>query len=193
MDSSPEMVDAARGRGGVVAYEVGDVRDWSPPHPVDVLVINATLQWVPGHLDLLPRLVGAVADGGWLALQVPGNMDEPSHVLRRELAAEPAYAAYTHGVAEPASHGPETYLRALQDLGCRVDAWETTYLHVLDGQDPVLSWISGTSLRPTLQALPTDLAERFTAELGARLREAYPDDGRGVVLPFRRVFAVARR
>jgi trans-aconitate 2-methyltransferase len=120
-------------------------------------------------------------------------MGEPSHVVRRALAAEPAYSSYTRGVAEPASHDPETYLRALQDLGCEVDAWETTYLHVLQGDDPVLSWISGTSLRPTLQALPEELRDRFTEELGARLREAYPSGPHGVVLPFRRVFVVAHR
>ena len=178
-------------------FEVGDVRDWSPSQgPVDVLVSNAMLQWVPGHLDLLPRLIGSVAPGGWLAFQVPGNMGEPSHVLRRELAAAPPYSEHTRGIAEPASHDPETYLRALRSLGCgEVDAWETTYLHVLHGEDPVLSWISGTSLRPTLAALPEDLRERFTTELGERLREAYPSDGAGgaVVLPFRRVFVVAQR
>ncbi len=191
-DSSPAMVDAARARGSRARFEVGDVRDWRPDAPVDVLVSNAMLQWVPGHLALLTRLVDAVVPGGWLAFQVPGNMGEPSHALRRDLAARPAYSRWTADAPEPASHDPETYLRELQRLGCEVDAWETTYLHVLQGEDPVLSWISGTSLRPTLQALPEDLRGPFTEELGALLREAYPDDGRGVVLPFRRVFVVAR-
>jgi trans-aconitate 2-methyltransferase len=199
VDSSPEMVGSARARGGAVRYEVGDARDWTPSGPVDVLVSNAMLQWVPRHLELLPRLVECVAEGGWLAFQVPGNMDEPSHVLRRALAAEAPYSEHTRGVAEPASHDPEVYLRALQAAGCPidgVDAWESTYLHVLHGEDPVLSWISGTSLRPTLQALPEELRPLFTAELGERLREAYPPDelgGGAVLLPFRRVFVVARR
>jgi trans-aconitate 2-methyltransferase len=193
VDSSPDMVEAAGARDSTVRYELGDVRDWSPARQVDVLVSNATLQWVPGHLELLSRLVAAVAADGWLAVQVPGNMDEPSHTLRRAVAAEPPYSQHVQGIAEPASHEPETYLRALQAAGCEVDAWETTYLHVLRGEDPVLSWISGTSLRPTLQALPEDLRGPFTAELGARLREAYPAVDGEVVLPFRRVFVVARR
>lgn len=134
-----------------------------------------------------------MASGGWFALQVPGNMDEPSHTIRRDLAAEADYAAHTQGVATPRAHDAQTYLRVLQACGCEVDAWETTYLHVLRGQDPVLSWVSGTGARPTLQALPEPLRSRFEAELGRRLREAYPDRGHGVVLPFRRVFAVARR
>ena len=123
---------------------------------------------------------------------MPGNFDEPSHTIRADLAAEPAYAAYTRGVAVPASHDPATYLEALAALGCAVDAWETTYLHVLTGEDPVFTWVSGTGARPTLQALPDGLRQEFEAEFRARLRTAYPDRGHGVVLPFRRIFAVAR-
>jgi trans-aconitate 2-methyltransferase len=192
VDSSAEMVDAARASVAGVDFEVADLRDWHPDGQVDVLVSNATLQWVPGHLDLLPSLVGHVAPGGWLAFQVPGNFAEPSHTIRDDLAAEPDYAPYTRGVTTPAAHDAATYLRVLQDLGCEVDAWETTYLHVLTGDDPVFTWVSGTGARPTLQALPDELRPRFEEELRARLRTAYPDDGRGVVMPFRRVFAVAR-
>ncbi|HET8605069.1 MAG TPA: trans-aconitate 2-methyltransferase [Marmoricola sp.] len=193
VDSSPEMVHAARAEHGDLRFEVADLRDWlRVAEPVDVLVSNATLQWVPGHLDLLPALVDRVAPGGWLAFQVPGNFDEPSHTLRRALAAEAPYAEHTAGVATPAAHDAATYLRALSDLGCAVDAWETTYLHVLHGQDPVFTWVSGTGARPTLQALPDDLRPGFEEELKRRLRQAYPDDGHGVVMPFRRVFVVAR-
>ena len=197
LDSSPEMVEAARrdvpGSTGRVEFEVADLRAWQPAEPVDVLVSNATLQWVPGHLDLLPALVSAVAPGGWVAFQVPGNFDEPSHTIRRDLAALPEYAAHTAGVAVPSSHDPADYYDALADLGCRVDAWETTYLHVLSGTDPVFTWVSGTGARPTLQALPPGLREDFEAEFRSRLSAAYPtrDDGT-VLLPFRRVFVVAQ-
>ncbi len=122
---------------------------------------------------------------------MPGNFDEPSHTIRRDLAAESPYDAHTRGVAVPGSHDPAVYLEALAGLGCRVDAWETTYLHVLTGPDPVFAWVSGTGARPTLQALPDELRPGFEAEYRRRLREAYPErDGR-VVLPFRRVFVVA--
>jgi trans-aconitate 2-methyltransferase len=191
IDSSPEMVAAGRDLPGV-DLAVGDLRTWEPSAPVDVLVSNATLQWVPGHLDLLPRLTGHVAPGGWFAFQVPGNFDEPSHTIRRELAAEEPYAAHTAGVASPDAHDAATYLDTLARLGCEVDAWETTYLHVLTGEDPVFTWISGTAARPTLQALPEDLRPGFEAELKSRLRDAYPVGPAGVVLPFRRVFVVAR-
>ncbi|MEZ0578092.1 methyltransferase domain-containing protein [Nocardioides sp. MH1] len=193
VDSSPEMIAAARASIDGVGFEVGDVRTWAAPRPVDVLVSNATLQWLPDHLDLLPRLLEQVRPGGWFAFQVPGNFDEPSHTLRAELAAEEPYALHTGGVAVPSSHDAATYLRALQRLGCAVDAWETTYLHVLHGPDPVFTWISGTGARPTLQALPDDLRPGFEDELKRRLRAAYPDDGHGVVLPFRRIFVVAQK
>ena len=208
VDASAEMIASARERAGSPgagvtgeSYEVADLRDWlaEAAHPgrgagerPDVLVSNATLQWLPDPLGLLPAMVERVAPGGCLAIGVPANFDEPSHVLRRELAAEAPYAAHTAGVASPWSPGAMAYLEALADLGCEVDAWETTYLHVLEGEDAVFDWISGTGARPTLQALPTGLREEFAEELRRRLRAAYPPrDGR-VVLPFRRAFAVAR-
>lgn len=192
LDSSPEMVARARADVPDIDFDVADLRDWHPTAPVDVLVSNATLQWVPGHLDLLPGLLDAVAPDGWFAFQVPGNFDEPSHELRRELAAEAAYVMYTAGVAAPAAHDPADYFEALSREGVGVEVWETTYTHVLSGPDPVFTWISGTGARPTLQALPDDLRARFEAELKLRLAAAYPARADGtVLLAFRRVFAVA--
>lgn len=195
LDSSPEMIARAAERSGPrLRFRVLDLREWAPDEPVDVLVSNATLQWVPDHLALLPSLVGHVAPGGWCAFQVPGNFDEPSHVLLRELAGRPPYASHLDGVARPSSHDPAVYLDALARLGCAVDAWETTYLHVLDpaDPDPVFTWISGTGARPVLQALPDALRARFEDEYRAALRAAYPVGAAGVVLGYRRVFVVAR-
>ena len=196
LDSSAEMVAKARETTPAVEFRVADLRDWASAgdEAVDVLVSNATLQWVPGHLDLLPALVGKVRPGGWLAFQVPGNFGEPSHTIRTDLAAEAPYAAALadQDPQVPTSHDPAVYLHALHRLGCEVDAWETTYLHVLHGEDPVFTWVSGTGARPTLQALPDDLRPRFEAEFKRRLRAAYPERPAGVVLPFRRVFVVAR-
>ena len=96
-------------------------------------------------------------------------------------------------MATPEASGPETYLEILAGLGGRVDAWETTYLHVLQGEDPVFTWASGTGARPTLQALPDRVRDEFVAEFKQRLRAAYPARPWGTVLPFRRVFAVAHR
>ena len=137
LDSSPEMIAAAQpGLGQSVTYAVADLRDWQPERPVDVLVSNATLQWVPGHLELLPSLVAAVEPGGWFAFQVPGNFDEPSHAIRAELAAEAPYAEHTANVAVPSSHDPAVYYDALTAAGCSVDVWETTYTHVLSAPTP---------------------------------------------------------
>jgi trans-aconitate 2-methyltransferase len=193
VDSSPEMVSRATSGGyEPVRFEVGDVRTWQPATgPVDVLFANATYQWIPGHLDLLARLVDHVAPGGWFAFQVPGNHDEPSHALLHRLAADPRFAEHTRGVARPHSHDPAVYADRLRDLGLDVDAWETTYLHLLPGEDPVFTWISGTGARPTLQALPDGLREAFVEEYKALLRDAYPPGRHGTTLPFRRIFVVA--
>jgi trans-aconitate 2-methyltransferase len=195
IDSSADMLAAAAehripGRLELVA---ADVRRWHASQPVDVLVSNATLQWVPGHLELLGSLVEQVRPGGWFALQVPGNFAEPSHVLLRELAADQRFAGYLSDVHHPAAHDPADYLRALRAAGCAVDAWETTYLHVLSGPDPVLRWIAGTGARPVLQALPGPVRTEFEAEYADQLAAAYPRDAHGTLLSFRRVFAVAQR
>ena len=167
-----------------MTYAVADLRDWQPERPVDVLVSNATLQWVPGHLELLPSLVAAVAPGGWFAFQVPGNFDEPSHTIRAELAAEAPYAEHTANVATPSSHDPAVYYDALTAAGCSVDVWETTYTHVLRGADPVFTWVSGTGARPTLQALPDDLRPELRGGVQAPA-------GRGLPGPRRRHRAAA--
>ncbi|MFB9313303.1 methyltransferase domain-containing protein [Nocardioides plantarum] len=193
VDSSPEMIATAHAAVPGIEFEVGDLRAWRGS--ADVVLSNATLQWLPDHLDLLSGLVEAVTPGGSLAFQVPANFDEPSHTIRRDLAAEAPYAAHTAGVAVPDSHEPGTYLDALSALDrvVEVDVWETTYLHVLSGADPVFTWVSGTGARPTLQALPDDVRPAFEAEFRRRLAAAYPVRADGtVVLPFRRIFVVAR-
>jgi trans-aconitate 2-methyltransferase len=194
VDSSAAMIETARRDVPLVEFELADLRDWvAGGEEVDLLVSNATLQWLPDHLALLPDLAARVRPGGWLAFQVPGNLDQPSHTIRAELAAEPPYAEYTTGVAVPDSHAPDVYLDVLARAGLEPDVWATTYLHVLTGEDPVFAWVSGTGARPTLQALPEDLRPRFEEAFKERLRAAYPDRGYGVVLPFRRIFAVGRR
>lgn len=195
VDASAQMVAQARADDDDprTRYELADLRTWRAVDPVDVLVTNAALQWVPGHLDLLPALQDAVGPGGALALGVPGNFDAPSHVLLRELARRSDFAPHLREVVHPAAHDAATYLDALARPGWVVDAWETTYLHVLRGPDPVLRWVQGTGARPVLAALPPGLRTRFEAGYGAALRTAYPAGRNGTVLPFRRVFAVAHR
>ncbi len=194
VDASPEMI----GRAAALAtdrlrFTVGDVRDWQPDEPVDVLVSNAMLQWVPEHRSLLPRLVSTHAPGGWVAFQVPGNFEEPSHQILHALAAEPPYAEATRGVLRPASAEPADYVADLIALGCTADVWATTYLHVLAGPDAVFRWISGSGARPVLQALGPERRAVFETEYRARLARAYPEQPWGTVLPFRRIFAVAQR
>lgn len=193
LDSSPEMVGKARAAG--VAARIGDVDDWAPPPDADVVVANAVLQWVPGHRRLLARWAGELPAGSWLAAQVPGNFDAPSHVAVRELAAEAEWSATLAGVLRSGDvvDGPQGYAELLAARGCAVDAWETTYLHRLTGPDAVLEWITGTALRPVRAVLDDGAWVRFREQLAHRLRAAYPARADGTVwFPFRRVFVVAR-
>lgn len=190
-DSSADMVAAARARG--IDAERADVADWMPSAETDVVITNAVLQWVPNHTQLLPRWLAALPKGAWFAMQVPGNFRSPSHVLLHELASEPKWAARlslrdTAAVAEPAE-----YAELLSGCAADVDVWETSYHQRLTGDDPVLTWISGTALRPVRTALDDASYGEFIAELAPRLRAAYPvaTDG-STWFPFRRIFAVAR-
>jgi trans-aconitate 2-methyltransferase len=191
MDSSAQMLAKAPAVEGLT-FAAGDIASWEPGRGVDVLVSNAALQWVPGHPDLLPRFVSWLNPGGWLAFQVPGNYDTPGFDLLREQVRSAHWAGRVPDVPQTRVLEPAEYLERLAALGCTVDAWETTYLHVLPGPDPVLEWKRGTALRPILAALSTVEAEEFCAGYGAALRSAYPERPYGTLFPFRRIFVVGR-
>ena len=199
VDSSADMVEAAASYAvpGRLEFVRAAIADYAPTGPVDVVVANAALHWVPGHLDLLSRFAGWLTSQGVLAFQVPDNFTEPSHTTLRDLRTSPRWrdrlgegADRTAGVERP-----ETYLDALVALGLEADVWQTSYLHVLHGDDPVLEWVKGTALRPVLTALD-DPAERelFVSDYADALRAAYPPRPDGTtVFPFRRTFAVGSR
>ena len=207
VDSSPAMIETAATltRPGHLEFQLGEIESWRPPRPVDVVISNAALQWVPTHLELLRSwLEGALAPGGVLALQVPANRDADASQVMRRVANSPRWAdrlaAVSRGSGPGASNSsvrePIEYADALGAAGgVDIDVWETIYLHVLDGQDPVLQWFAGTGLRPYLDALRDDpeTTAEFRADVAAGLREAYPRREYGTVLPFRRIFALAKK
>ncbi|GAA4104879.1 trans-aconitate 2-methyltransferase [Nonomuraea soli] len=192
-DSSQKMIDQAREHHGV-RFDVADAATWTPDGPVDVLVSNALLQWVPTHREVLTRWADALAPEGWLAFQVPGNFDAPSHVIIRELCQGPEWRDKVGDVprARPVDE-PEGYLDLLAGRFKLIDAWETAYVHLLQGEDAVLRWTSGTALRPVFDRLDQEERERFTAQLAVRLGEAYPRRPYGTAFPFRRIFVVGQK
>jgi trans-aconitate 2-methyltransferase len=215
VDNSPQMIETARqlapaaslrsagasASGSVLtshapglSFMLDDIRHWEPQSLPDVIVSNAVLQWVPGHRELLVRWAGQLADDGWLAFQVPGNFDQPSHAILREMAASARWRSLLRDVElNRQSADPADYAELLARAGCQVDVWETTYVHILAGSDPVLEWYKGTGLRPVLAVLDADQAADFLAEYGEKVRVAYPPGPFGTLLPFRRVFTVAHR
>ncbi|TQC49991.1 trans-aconitate 2-methyltransferase [Rhodococcus sp. WS4] len=193
-DSSPEMVEAARERGLDASRQ--DVRDWTPKPDTDVVVSNAALQWVPEHRELLRRWPTRLPTGAWIAVQVPGNFDAPSHAIVRDLAGTEHWSRSLADIPFRESKvvdDPVEYAGLLADAGCAVDAWETTYVQQLTGENPVLEWITGTALRPVKDALPAQEWDRFRTELVPLLDEAYPRRPDGTTFfPFRRIFVVAQ-
>jgi trans-aconitate 2-methyltransferase len=196
VDSSAEMLAAARPVPGHLEFVQGDVREWQPGAPVDVVISNAVLHWVPGHEDLIVRWAGWLTPGGVLAVQVPGNWRAPSHALLDALCRSPRWADRL-GDAGPRPdtvREPAEYADLVTAAGLEADVWETTYLQRLSGTDPVLAWVRSTVLRPVLARLSDDDAAAFTAEYAAALRDAYPERADGTTwLPFRRIFVVGRR
>jgi trans-aconitate 2-methyltransferase len=195
VDRSPEMLAQARASGVRATWVEADIAAWTPDDPLDLIYANAALQWLGEHATLWPRLLSQLHAGGVLAVQMPRNFEAPSHALLRETARSGPWADRLAGILErPPVAAPAWYHDLLAPHAAALDIWETEYLHVLAGDDPVLNWTRGTALRPVVQALDRDQFAAFEAAYAARLRVAYPrrPDGR-TLFPFRRLFIVARR
>ncbi len=191
LDSSSEMLEQARELPGIT-WVRGPIEDWAPRGPVGVIFANASLHWVPDHERLFPRLAGHLTPGGVLAVQMPRNFDLPSHALLYETARDPDWADRVgHLSTDPAVQEPTRYYEFLTATCESVEVWETIYVQVLSGPDPVAQWTRGTAARFYLEELGPD-AEAFMADYAARLREAYPLRPDGTTLfPMRRLFVVA--
>lgn len=194
IDTSPAMLEEARERVPGARFALADVATWSAEAPVDLVFSNATLQWVPDHPRLLPRLMDQVAPGGVLAVQVPDNLDEPSHASMRAVAAEAPFAAVLGEAAAARTALPS--LEALHDLlapsAARVEIWRTTYVHPLAGPAKIVEMVRSTGLRPFLDPLDEAGRAAFLARYGAAIAAAYPATADGTVLfRFPRLFWVA--
>ncbi|MGV0743705.1 trans-aconitate 2-methyltransferase [Mycolicibacterium sp. XJ870] len=193
-DSSPEMVTAAQARG--IDAHLGAIEEWAPQPDTDVVVANAALQWVPSHRELVVRWARQLAAGSWLAFQVPGNFDSPSHQAVREVARMAPFADALRDMPWRDAHQVDTpveYAGMLTDADCVVDAWETTYVHQLTGDTPVLDWITGTALTQVKSRLSEEAWQQYRKAIIPLLAQAYPARPDGTTFfPFRRVFVVAQ-
>ena len=194
IDSSPEMLARAKTDFPAIDWRQADIRCWAPDPLPDLIYSNATLHWIDDHAVLYPRLFGYLEPGGILAVQLPGNFDQPSHQLMNETAADGPWA---DDLAQTRWRQPvlptARYYELLAPRAAEIDLWETTYTQVLEGPDPVLEWVRGSGFTPFLEAVQPDRRAAFEAEYARRLRAAYPPRADGKTLfPFRRIFLVAR-
>jgi trans-aconitate 2-methyltransferase len=196
LDSSPEMIAAARKRDSAVEWVLGDIDTWRVSVPYDLIFSNAALHWLPDHETLFPRLLQQVAPGGALAVQMPTNGHSPAHRCIREVAASPRWSSRWGSKAAGSKEvPPEFYFDLLAPQSVQVELWQTEYVHVLPDAAAILEWVKGTTLRPYLDALasPED-QEAFLGQIARGLEAAYPAQRDGQVLfPFRRLFLVAAR
>lgn len=195
LDSSLDMIAAARQRLPGVAFEVGDIGLWGPVERYDVILANAALHWVVDHRALFPRLASYLAPGGNLAVQMPDNMNEPAHVAMREVAAGGPWDGKLRAAGERAEVASAAeYYALLRPLCSRVDVWRTTYHHPLAGVEGIVDWFKGSALRPYLAALDAGEQAAFLDAYAERLGQVYRADAEGIVLlPFPRLFVVAVR
>lgn len=196
LDSSPQMLEAARRRRERVTWVQGDIESFAPDQPVDLIYTNAALQWTANHEALFPRLAGYLSPEGVFACQMPTAFHEPWHVILRDLAETPEWKPLLGNVRGTTPVAPAAaYFDWLSPVCSEIDIWSTTYLHVLEGDDPVVDWMRGTGLRPYLDALPDPAAQAaFLDTYRQRVAEALPAraDGR-TLFPFPRMFILARR
>jgi trans-aconitate 2-methyltransferase len=197
LDSSGDMIDAARQRLPAVAFDIADIGRWDEPGPFDVIFANAVLQWLPDHATLLPSLVNKLAPGGTLAIQMPDTLHQPSHRLMRDIAANGSWAQQLARAADTRTEVADasTYYSILKPHCSRVDVWRTTYHHPLaGGAAGVVQWFKGSGLRPFLDPLDEGQRAQYLEQYLHAVEQAYPalDDGT-VLLPFPRVFMVATR
>jgi trans-aconitate 2-methyltransferase len=194
LDSSPAMVAEARRRLPDCRFAQGDLCDWEPERAPDLIFANAVLQWVPDHGRLLPRLLSRLAPGGTLAVQMPDNLDAPSHRAMRHVASLEPWAERLKGAAAARTVLPplEAYYDMLAPHAAVVDVWRTVYHHPLASAAAIVDWLGSTGLRPFLEPLGADEQAAFQARYKAELEGAYPprSDGKRL-LGFERIFIVA--
>ena len=197
LDSSADMIAAARKRLPDVRFEVAEIDKWANAGPFDVIFANAVLQWVPDHASLLPALASRLSGGGSLAIQMPDHLNEPSHRLMREVAANGPWASKLAGAAGQRTDmaNASEFFAMLRPYCARVDVWRTTYHHQLPGGAAgVVEWFKGSGLIPFLSPLTEEEQAQYLQRYLAQVAKAYPAlvDG-SVLLPFPRLFIVATR
>ncbi len=197
LDSSADMIEAARKRLPKCQFAITSIETWNGPGPFDIILANAALHWVSNHASLLPRLTGFLSDHGSLAIQMPDNLNEPAHRLMREIAAQHPWAdKLAKSTGERATvESADWYYSLLRPLCSRVDIWRTTYHHPLaGGANAVVEWFKGSGLRPFLSPLSDAEQDSYLSRYRAAIADAYPTLSDGtVLLPFPRLFVVAIR
>ena len=196
IDNSPAMLEAARKACPQARFAPGDLSQWMPEDAPDLLYSNAAFHWVPHHLSVLERLSCSLAPGGVLAVQMPDNLMEPSHMLMQQVAEEVPWAAARTPAQEARGHlpTPAQYYARLRPLFRHLDIWHTIYNHPLRGVDGIVAWLSSTGLKPYLDPLGENDRARFTARYRELLALHYPLQPDGMVLlRFPRLFLVGIR
>jgi trans-aconitate 2-methyltransferase len=201
VDSSDAMLAQARTHLGAddrLRFAKGDIGKWTGRADHELVIANASLQWVPDHPAILARWWAALESGGQIAVQVPANADHAAHRVATQVAAtEPFLAAFNSlPPPDPVAQNvlaPEQYSIILDHLGAKEQHVRLqVYPHHLESSASVVEWTRGTTLTRFTRLLPAELVEPFVDAYRERLLETI---GRTspYFYPFKRILLWARR
>ncbi|KAJ5385521.1 Trans-aconitate 2-methyltransferase C-terminal [Penicillium concentricum] len=196
LDSSPDMIERAKKVLPDREFHVTDLNTYmpDPAKPVDLFFSNAVFQWLKAddRIAVIKRLLQPQQKGAVFALQVPHNLNEPSHLLMDETAADGPWAGKIAGAQRDGFQSPQELYDLVKPFCSQVSVFETSYYHSLESHEAVIEWVKGTGLRPFLDPLEDGEKEAFLKGYLRRLQAAYPVsvDGR-VLLKYPRLFMVA--
>ncbi|MGV1870495.1 trans-aconitate 2-methyltransferase [Agrobacterium rosae] len=194
VDSDADMLEKARLRLPNTEFQKADLATWKPKQKADLFYANAVFQWLPNHLDILVSLMDHLKPGGVLAVQMPDNLGEPTHLAMEETGAAGPWKSAFEGnrLRRKPLPSPSTYFERLSAKSARVDIWHTIYNHPMRNAEAIVEWVKGTGLRPYLEAAGEENRAAFLADYLKRIDAAYPPTADGQrLLRFPRLFIVA--
>lgn len=190
LDSSHSMLETAKQNNKNIIWQNEDINNFTGNY--DLIFSNAALQWVGNHNKLFEKLVSCA--NNVIAVQMPHNFSEPSHVLLRETILENNMfkEKLLSSIRENPVFSKDTYYKLLCTQMSYIDIWETEYLQPMVGENPILDWVRGTALVPIKEKLSINEYREFEYKYGEKLKKAYPVIANNIILfPFKRLFIVA--
>ena len=204
LDSSKEMLDRARANHiaqdidiSKVEYQHSDFELVNLDKPVDLIFSNAALHWVGFdiHRTLLPHLLSMMNTEGVLAFQMPDTRAQNSHLMMHKAMEDLGFDHQVRWVTTEVD--PDQYYDLLKPICTHIDMWSSTFVHSMQGDNPVADFTASTGLGPYVDSLggsSTKEGGAFIEKYRELMKKSYPKQGDGTTLfSMKRFFLIARK